>query len=235
MKGEPEKLRELFKILMREPKQRFPRPHEQLDAPTSRGVYVIYDPKGRPAHVGMTPRAKKGIRQRLGNHLAGRSSFVVRHLKRDGSKLRGRYEFQCLPVSNDRIPRRSERHRFQLSPGLEWPTEWGPLSQTTMPMSESVVAIASCLPSLTAECAVVGGLQLHRPFSTTTCLHTNAIPSSSLQISAFFRSLLGHRLSGLITRFDSVTHKPWRSFSPRALQESRITGDHIWRNVHEPP
>jgi len=102
MHREQARLSELFARLVSEPKRKFPPPRGRLRAPTARGVYVIYDPRGRPAHVGGTPRAKKGIAQRLRDHLAGRSSFVIRHLKSKPSKLRGRYEFQCLPVADAR-------------------------------------------------------------------------------------------------------------------------------------
>src|SRR5579871_3520431 len=81
MHREQARLSELFARLVSEQKRKFPPPRGRLRAPTARGVYVIYDPRGRPAHVGGTPRAKKGIAQRLRDHLAGRSSFVIRHLK----------------------------------------------------------------------------------------------------------------------------------------------------------
>jgi hypothetical protein len=71
--AEQERLRKLFCELTHAPKYKFPRDHERINAPADRGVYVIYDPNGEPAHVGMTPRAKSGIRQRLKDHLAGDS------------------------------------------------------------------------------------------------------------------------------------------------------------------
>ena len=40
------------------------------------GVYIIYSPNGRVTHVGRTVRGKRGLRQRLNNHLHGASSFV---------------------------------------------------------------------------------------------------------------------------------------------------------------
>jgi len=53
-------------------------------------------------HVGSTPWAKRGIAQRLRDHLAGRSSFTAKMFNRDGSRLRNGYTFRCLPVQNDR-------------------------------------------------------------------------------------------------------------------------------------
>jgi hypothetical protein len=103
MDGEREKLQALFDKLMCAPKHKFPLARERLYAPTDRGVYVIYDPKGEPAHVGSTPRAKGGIRQRLNDHLAGNSSFTITHLNKDPSKLRGEYEFQCVVVPDSRL------------------------------------------------------------------------------------------------------------------------------------
>ena len=72
--------------------------HEELDAPSGLGVYVIYDPRGKVAHVGRTPRAAGGIAQRLRNHMAGASSFTKGKLKGDGSKLRGKYKYRCIEV-----------------------------------------------------------------------------------------------------------------------------------------
>ena len=70
------------------------------DVPDKQGVYVIYSPRnGRVVHVGRTYRGKKGLRQRLRNHLQGASSFTKEFLKGDGSRLRRGYEFQYLTLS----------------------------------------------------------------------------------------------------------------------------------------
>jgi hypothetical protein len=67
--------------------------------------------------VGSTPRAKGGIRQRLNDHLAGNSSFTIKHLKEDPLKLRGEYEFQCVVVSDSRLRALSEAYAIgQLCP-----------------------------------------------------------------------------------------------------------------------
>jgi len=65
-------------------------------------VYVIYNPKGTVLHVGRTPRAKKGLRQRLNNHLLGQSSFAHKYLKGRGNLLRKGYKFKYLVIKNPR-------------------------------------------------------------------------------------------------------------------------------------
>ena len=93
---------QLFRQLCRQPVIPFPAPRGRLDAPYALGVYLIRDPSKHVVHVGRTPRAKNGLHQRLGDHLAGRSSFVYDHLGGDGSRLRAGYSFQCLAVEDGR-------------------------------------------------------------------------------------------------------------------------------------
>ena len=107
MAREQKKVKELYAKLIRSPLQTFPEYRGKLNAPAGKGVYVIYDPRGRVAHVGSTPRAIGGIAQRLRNHMAGASSFTRDKFNRDGSKLRGKYKFRCIEVS-------AERHRALL-------------------------------------------------------------------------------------------------------------------------
>ena len=89
-----------FRALLQQPLRKFPMPGEPLDAPKLKGVYVIYDPKGKVVHVGRTPKARGGLAQRLKDHLSGASSFTLHYLKKDGAKLRGRYRFRCLAVGD---------------------------------------------------------------------------------------------------------------------------------------
>lgn len=85
------------------PRQVFPRYPGGLQASKRRGVYVIYDRRGRVAHVGRTPKAKDGIAQRLRDHMHGQSSFAVHHLKNDGSRLwRENFEFRSIAVPSGR-------------------------------------------------------------------------------------------------------------------------------------
>lgn len=99
MTSEQKAVKSLFAKLIRSPLQTFPESRGKLNAPAGQGVYVIYDPRGRVAHVGSTPRARGGIAQRLRSHMAGASSFTRVKFNRDGSKLRGKYKFRCVKVS----------------------------------------------------------------------------------------------------------------------------------------
>jgi len=80
----------------------FPQKREPLNAPKERGVYVIQDANGLVLHVGNTPRAKKGVHQRLKDHLSGRSSFARLYLRGDTKKLRSSCFFRYLVVPNAR-------------------------------------------------------------------------------------------------------------------------------------
>ena len=64
---------------------RFPEPRGRIEAPNQQGVYIIYSPSGRVMHVGRTPKGRRGIVQRLGDHLHARSSFTNVHLDGDGA------------------------------------------------------------------------------------------------------------------------------------------------------
>ena len=102
---EQKAIRKLFAELQNVTPQTFPTSGFP-DAPCARGVYIIYAPGGDVAHVGSTPRAKNGLRQRLHNHMQGQSSFAIKRFsgskKKIGSQLRGRYKFKCLPVPGTR-------------------------------------------------------------------------------------------------------------------------------------
>lgn len=102
MTREQETVRRLFAELMRSPLETFPAFGDKLHAPDRQGVYIIYDPRGRVVHVGRTPKAKRGISQRLRNHMAAASSFTNQYLKGKGSALRSEYTFRCLVVQSPR-------------------------------------------------------------------------------------------------------------------------------------
>jgi excinuclease UvrABC nuclease subunit len=91
----------LTKLLRAEP-MNFPPIRGRLDAPTDPGVYIIYSPESEVLHVGSTPRARNGLRQRLKNHLQSKSSFVRSYLAGDGSKLRQGYRYKYLIVPDSR-------------------------------------------------------------------------------------------------------------------------------------
>jgi len=100
----------LFSQLISSKDYLFPETRKKVTAPNERGVYIIYSPKGKVLHVGRTPKAKNGIAQRLRDHLAGNSSFVVKHFKREGARLRNGYKFKYLVVSNKRLRAILEAH-----------------------------------------------------------------------------------------------------------------------------
>jgi excinuclease UvrABC nuclease subunit len=112
-----EKIDKLFVELKRAPLHKFPSPRGHLEAPSRQGVYVIYSPSGRVLHVGSTPRARKGIAQRLRNHMSTQSSFTIKYLGEDGSRLRRGYKFRCLIVRSERRRALLEAHAIgQLCP-----------------------------------------------------------------------------------------------------------------------
>lgn len=100
--SELESLKRVFRQLIRSPMVSFPEARQSIDAPDAKGVYVIYSPRGKVLHVGRTPRGKKGLRQRLNNHLHAGSSFTIKYLDGYGVRLRNGYKFRCLVVENPR-------------------------------------------------------------------------------------------------------------------------------------
>jgi hypothetical protein len=107
MTREQKDVEEQFNQLIGAQKETFPEAGKRkaLNAPESRGVYVIYDPCGLVVHVGRTPSGKGGLAQRLQNHLHSQSSFTEKYppLNGDGSKLRDGYTFRCISVPDDRL------------------------------------------------------------------------------------------------------------------------------------
>jgi len=99
---ESQEIEMLFQLLLTQPKYSFPAPRQPLPVPTTHGVYIIH--KGEDVlHVGRTIRGRKGLRQRLNNHLQGSSSFTEAYLKGNGSRLRDRYHtYQYLEVPDPR-------------------------------------------------------------------------------------------------------------------------------------
>jgi hypothetical protein len=102
MRRESLTVRKLYRQLREARPVLFPRVGERLVAPDKHGVYVIYAPRGTVLHVGRTLRGKRGLRQRLKNHLHGASSFTVQFLSGKGSKLRGTHMFSFVEVADAR-------------------------------------------------------------------------------------------------------------------------------------
>lgn len=88
MTNEPKTTHNLFQKLLEAKQESFPPKYHPQKAPNDYGVYIIYDPKGRVAHVGRSVRGKNGLHQRLKNHLQAKSSLTTKHLKGDGYKYK---------------------------------------------------------------------------------------------------------------------------------------------------
>lgn len=102
--GERLQIEKLFRGLSEAPTYRFPELRSNLEAPKTKGIYVIYNMEGTVCHVGAAPRGKGGLKQRLSNHLATQSSFTRNYkpLRKKGRNLRGKYRYQCLEVPDQR-------------------------------------------------------------------------------------------------------------------------------------
>lgn len=102
----PSKMEKLLRRLRLDRKYVFPKTGYVEDlthpVPNAQGVYIIYNLHGVVFHVGRTVRGRGGLRQRLNNHLRGRSSFVKDFLDGKSRSLRGKYQFQYIKVKNDR-------------------------------------------------------------------------------------------------------------------------------------
>jgi CTP:molybdopterin cytidylyltransferase MocA len=93
----------LFKQLMNAERIAFPKPGQPLQASKQQGVYIIRGPQGRVLHVGMTPKAQRGLHQRLRNHLAAQSSFINGYYKGNAQRLRKGHSFSYVVVGNGRM------------------------------------------------------------------------------------------------------------------------------------
>jgi len=101
MKSEKTTIQKRYKNLISQKRFEFPEKGKPLNIPYTHGVYIIYKGK-KVLHVGRTHRGKKGLHQRICNHLYGSSSFTKEHLKGVGKKLRKGYTYQHLEVKSDR-------------------------------------------------------------------------------------------------------------------------------------
>jgi hypothetical protein len=99
---ERDRIARLLERLKEQPIHQFPKVRESLQVSRNQGVYVIRNPKNEVVHVGRTLRGHLGLQQRLRNHLAAQSSFVMAALGGDGSRLRTGYTYQYLEVPDDR-------------------------------------------------------------------------------------------------------------------------------------
>ncbi|MEX0859377.1 MAG: hypothetical protein WD017_00400, partial [Cucumibacter sp.] len=67
------------------------------------GVYAIHGTADEVLHVGCTYRGKRGMYQRLRNHLQAASSFVDEYFDNDGSPLRNGCGYRFLAVEDSRM------------------------------------------------------------------------------------------------------------------------------------
>jgi hypothetical protein len=102
-KAERRVIAELYRSLLDQEVCLFPPAKGNLKAPNNaHGVYIIRDSSEHIVHVGRTYRGKRGLWQRLNNHLQGKSSFVKVFLKGKKWLLRESYTYQLLKVAHPR-------------------------------------------------------------------------------------------------------------------------------------
>lgn len=101
MADELQAIKRLFVLLGGQPQKVFPSTGSNIDAPVTQGVYVIRYNK-IVVHVGRSVSGRKGLKQRLGNHLRGRSSFMKIYYSRDGEVLRHGHTYRYLEVPKSR-------------------------------------------------------------------------------------------------------------------------------------
>lgn len=100
--NERRRVQQLFLKLNKQPCCDFPKRGERLEVSNAQGVYILRDRDGRVLHVGRTHRASKGLRQRLQNHIRGRSSFARAAFGGDGEAVRRSCTYQFLDVADSR-------------------------------------------------------------------------------------------------------------------------------------
>lgn len=66
------------------------------------GVYIIYNSDNVVLHVGNTPSGRKGLNQRLYNHISSTGVFYKKYLQPYEIKMRGTHKFRYLEVEDPR-------------------------------------------------------------------------------------------------------------------------------------
>ncbi len=103
MPPELEQIQKLFKTLCNQDSYRFPQLRHRLQAPNEQGVYIIMKRNEKIVYVGRTTGGKRGLHQRLRNHLSGLSSFTVHYLNGKGNALREKgYKYKYMVVKDAR-------------------------------------------------------------------------------------------------------------------------------------
>jgi hypothetical protein len=100
--NEPAVIEELFDELIASNFHMFPQ-KGKVDISVKHGVYIIYGPIDEVLHVGNTPSGRKGLDQRLYNHISCTGIFYQKYLKPNKINMRGTYKFRYIEVENIRI------------------------------------------------------------------------------------------------------------------------------------
>lgn len=98
---EPERIMTLYKELVKSPLHKFPS-NGKVEISINQGVYIIYDNKKNVLHVGKTNGGKKGLNQRLLNHVRNQSSFSKLYMQKNNISLRDWGKFQCIEIKDAR-------------------------------------------------------------------------------------------------------------------------------------
>ena len=99
--NEPEIIKNLFEELILSEHHIFPT-RGKINITEQHGVYIIYNPQNEVLHVGNTPSGRKGLNQRLYNHISCTGIFYEKYLKPNKIKMRGIYKFKYLEVKDIR-------------------------------------------------------------------------------------------------------------------------------------
>jgi hypothetical protein len=99
--NEPEIIKNLFKTLISSEFKIFPK-KGIVKVTDKHGVYIIYSPENEVLHVGNTPSGRKGLNQRLYNHISCTGVFYEKYLKPNNIKMRGSHKFKYLVVEDIR-------------------------------------------------------------------------------------------------------------------------------------
>lgn len=99
--NEPEIIKNLFEKLITSERHVFPA-KGKINVSEKHGVYIIYSPQNEVLHVGNTPSGRKGLDQRLYNHISCTGVFYEKYLKPNKIKMRGTHKFKYLEVDDNR-------------------------------------------------------------------------------------------------------------------------------------
>jgi len=98
---EQEKILVLHKKLVASKSHKFPC-KGKIEVSIKQGVYIVYNNKKTPLHVGKTNDGKNGLDQRLLNHVRNQSSFSKLYMQINNVSLRDWGEFQFIEIEDAR-------------------------------------------------------------------------------------------------------------------------------------